>query len=67
MGRHSAPDGPSAPLLAGDPGGLGWPGPSPGERGLGWPEKDPAEAGDDTTSAARPRGWRRFFRLSPAA
>ena len=59
-------------------GPVGWPAPpAPGGGGLGWPSGDPAPAGledgraerapSDAASPAAQRGWRRLFRLRPAA
>jgi hypothetical protein len=58
--------------------GLGWPGPPPAPgRGLGWPGDAATDAGgagtDEAAAAEEPapasarRGWRRLFRLDPAA
>jgi hypothetical protein len=61
------------------PGPVGWPEPpAPGGGGLGWPGREPAEADADAVTrpaaqepaaapAAEQRGWRRLFRLRPAA
>jgi hypothetical protein len=56
-------------------GPVGWPAPpAPGGGGLGWPDREPAEADADAVAlsavqapAAEQRGWRRLFRLRPAA
>ena len=52
-------------------GRVGWPAPpAPGGGGLGWPGGDPADAAarpvTDVPAVAQ-RGWRRLFRLRPAA
>jgi hypothetical protein len=65
-----APDAPRHEATPGRPGGLGWPGPPPGERGIGWPVNDSAgadDAADEEPARASRRGWRRFFRVSSAA
>jgi hypothetical protein len=50
---------------------VGWPAPpAPGGGGLGWPGDDPAEAVAAPAAemaAVSQRGWRRLFRLRPAA
>jgi hypothetical protein len=52
-------------------GRVGWPAPpAPGGGGLGWPGGDPAEATGRPVAevpAVAQRGWRRLFRLRPAA
>ena len=48
-------------------GRVGWPEPpAPGGGGLGWPGGDPAEAVASPPPVSQ-RGWRRLFRLRPAA
>jgi len=50
-------------------GRVGWPAaPAPGGGGLGWPGDEPAGAGAPSVAEVpAKRGWRRLFRLSPAA
>ena len=68
---HRGPDAPRHTAAPGREGGLGWPGPQPGEPGVGWPQKDTAEAeaaaDEEPAPAGARRGWRRFFRASSAA
>ena len=80
LARRAAdgPDGYGEQAPAERTGPVGWPAPpAPGRGGLGWPGRDPgrgqAEAGPEDggpsaeASAAAQRGWRRLFRLRPAA
>jgi hypothetical protein len=68
---HRASDAPRHEATPGSPGGLGWPGPPPGEPGVGWPVKDAADvdgsADEEPAPAGSARGWRRLFRSRAAA
>ena len=49
-------------------GRVGWPAPpAPGGGGLGWPGEEPAQDRGPRSGAQAQRGWRRLFRLRPAA
>ena len=65
------PDGHGEQSPAERTGRVGWPAPpAPGGGGLGWPGGDPADAVSRPVAevpAEVPRGWRRLFRLRPAA
>jgi hypothetical protein len=67
---HRPADAPRHEATPGRSGGLGWPGPPPGEGSIGWPKKDTADAetaDEEPVPAGARRGWRRFFRASSAA
>jgi hypothetical protein len=63
-GAHRQDGGPPAEREPVREGGVGWPGPEPGDGGLGWPGNMSPGTG---TTAEKPaptvfrRGWRRFF------
>ena len=68
-------DEPDEPTPAERTGPVGWPAPPvPGGGGLGWPGRDSADVAPEDmpaagaeAPAAAPRGWRRLFRVRPAA
>jgi hypothetical protein len=64
-----APDAPRHEAAPGREGGLGWPGPPPGEPGAGWPVQDVGDgaAAKQPAPAESRRGWRRLFRARSAA
>jgi hypothetical protein len=68
---HRGPDAPRYEAAPGRPGGLGWPGPPPGDPGTGWPAKEAtdvdAAAEEEPAPARSGRGWRRLFRSRAAA